>query len=233
MHNLFSPAPFPVKTLYSLQNNYTWKGQSYNLEPGVSVILEIFYHPGCDLIGGHREDYLTGDSFYVEVLEVQENRIKGKVEEDGLFFKAGSIIWFEAKHIHRVRGNLGWNINNLTVSVSEKILYGKEKVGYFYNTLSEQPMSFGRVFYSVSEIPVPHKDYIPLVEMPLKDLVAHDPILLNYLEDHAMDGWLRTDENSFVSFEDQPCDRRIFPAGYETDYEFEEGDASEEDSLPF
>lgn len=236
MLHSFKITPFPAGKLYFLLENYSNKKGTYHLEPGLSVILTCLFDSGCDYLGGHLEDYMGGDCLWVEILEIQENRIKGRTEEDSLFFKAGSLIWFEPKHIHRVRGNLAWNIKHLNVMVSPNIIHQKEKVGYFYNTLSDRPMSFGRYFYAVSEIHKPKED-IELIEVPLSTLVELDPSIVNYLEEHATDGLIRISDTVFQSLEDKMVDRRIYLCGYEVteDWETSENDpeTTSEDNRPF
>ena len=119
--------------------------------------------------------------------------------------------------ILRVLGTLEWNIANLNVSCSKKLLEEK-KIGYFINRMSEKPGHFGRVFYAASEI-YSIKAHIDLVEVPLYVIVAMDRNILPFLEDSCYYGCIRKEDAYTILSEHDilNLDRAIFPSSIEID----------------
>jgi hypothetical protein len=136
------------------------------LQEGLLAQLCVGRFGTFDFIGGTLPEFDNiAVSFWVEILEIQEEMLIGKTTEQSDLFQAESIFRFKACDINKLKGWPQWNIDHLSVLVSEKIANHGEAVGYFYFF----DMGFGscdRICYAISEISEP-KENIRLIKIPL------------------------------------------------------------------
>ncbi|MFC6998100.1 hypothetical protein [Rufibacter roseus] len=183
------------------------------LKVGLSVLLSVARRSHIDYNGGTLKclDYFC-TSFWVQILEIKQELLIGRVSETNELYQLGSIIYFTPHDVNRIKGDLQWSIENLTVLVSERIIYHGDKVGYFYEHEME-PWSFNRIFYGWSEVYLP-KEPIPLVEAKLLNLIDIDPIIAKFLDNVQMNGMFRLDSFNFKEYDELERNYSIFPLEY-------------------
>lgn len=159
------------------------------------------------------------EGVWAKITEINGDLIKGIIENDGDWEIIDDVnIEFDICSIIRLRGDLSWTIDNLVVNVSQEVIDGAE-VGYFYNSFNENPLNYGRSFYSVNEINKV-KYTIETIEYPLKELCNREPNLVNVLEDFAYCGVIKDSNGNFKILNDNDIideDRSVFPCFYELD----------------
>ena len=177
------------------------------LKPGLSCYLDLT----CEVGPGN-----IYNGVWLVVEEVFKTTFQGKIVDiPGL---ENDLITFDISYIKRLRGDLDWNIENLYVKVSEEVFKGKE-VGYFYNSFEEDPMHYGRSFFSLNEVDKV-KSTITMFDYKLKALIKREPFLKEVLSDFAYLGVLKKSDGKFKvlgekDIIDKP--RSVYPSFYEID----------------
>lgn len=178
------------------------------LAPDLSVILSFRFLK-------EREDFLDGFESWVKITSIDEEQIEGVFEEPNDELALGTVINFKPQNILRIRGSIKWIRENLFVYASEKVLVEKERVGYFYNRLDDDPMSYGRVFYSESEKDKIKSD-ICLFKVTIKELLQIDPVIGRYLPRYAYKGYIRISDTKFKLLNrNHTLDQEIYPSPFE------------------
>src|SRR5690606_3714952 len=126
-----------------------------------------------------------------------------------------SHIHFKPEHVMTVSGNVDWQIRHMSVLVSEKVVYNRERVGYYYyyGRSEIDPFDLNRKYYAESETHEP-KENIRLLRVPLSSLVAYDPLVGQFMKMVSVDGVIRNGDFSFEQYLVEPRDLSIYPRGY-------------------
>ncbi|MDT8394299.1 MAG: hypothetical protein RQ761_10665 [Bacteroidales bacterium] len=159
-------------------------------------------------------------TFWFKILDFDDEWIKAEAlfDKPGCFVKVfekpshfGRVFKFRHHEVIGARGTMEWNIENLYVSCSERVLNG-EPVGFFYRPVNFKARHFERHFFAMSEIPL-DKYGIPRIEIPLKMLLELDNSIRPYLHHAAYYGVIKDGENFKALSQEDITDKsdRIFP----------------------
>jgi hypothetical protein len=180
-------------------------------------VLEDVLEVGLDCLIDKHLETPSGEvysGYWVKLSKINSNFFIGTVEDIPELINFESE--FNREDIKVLRGDIEWNINNLHVKVSEEILKGVS-IGYFYNSFDQEPLSYGRSFYSINEIEK-NKKSIPLFEVELWRLCDLEENLKDILLDFAYYGVIRDKDGGFSPLTKDDIikkDRKVFPCFYE------------------